>query len=265
MIHGVVYRYISPSGKSYIGQTKDEHKRRLCFKPTKYYSGSRLDNAIKKYGIDSFTYEILYRNEYNSFEEATNDLNEKEKYYIAKYDSYRNGYNMTLGGEGVRGFRLEGEAKERMIIHLKKHYLTHPNPFQGKKHSEKTRELLSELAKQRVGDKNPNFGKPISENQRKILSECAKKRKGELNSFYNRRHSEETKKRVSEANSKPVIQLNAVTGEAIREFSSALEAGKWLGNPRLNSEIVKVCRGYVSPSGKHYITCKGYKWKYKEQ
>ncbi len=265
MIHGVVYRYISPSGKSYIGQTKDEHKRRLCFSPTKYYSGRKMDNAVKKYGVDSFTYEVLYRNEYDSFEEATSDLNEKEWYYIAKYDSYRNGYNMTLGGEGVRGFRLEGEAKERMIIHLKEHYLTHPNPFQGKKHSDKTRELLSKLAKNRIGERAAMYGKHLSERQKAILSECAKKRKGELNPFYNRRHSEETKRRVSEANSKPVIQLNAVTGETIREFSSALEAGKWLGNPRLNSEIVKVCRGYVSPSGKHYITCKGYKWKYKEQ
>jgi len=265
MIHGVVYRYISPSGKSYIGQTKDEHKRRLCFRPTKYYSGSKFDNAIKKYGVDSFTYEVLYSNEYSSFEEATSDLNEKERYYIAKYDSYRNGYNMTLGGEGVRGFRLEGESKERMIIHLKEHYLAHPNPFQGKKHSESTRKLLSELAKNRTGERAAMYGKHLSERQKAILRECAKKRKGSLNSFYNMRHSEETKRRVSEANSKPVIQLDAVTGEAIREFSSALEAGKYLGNPRLNSEIVKVCRGYVSPYGRHYITCKGYKWKYKEQ
>lgn len=265
MIHGVIYRYISPIGKSYIGQTKDEHKRRLCFRTTAYYSGRKMDNAIKKYGVDSFIYEVLYRKSYNSFEEATIDLNEKERFYIAKYDSYRNGYNMTLGGEGVRGFRLEGESKRRMIIHLKEHYLTHQNPFKGKKHNEKTRAILSELAKKRIGEKASMHGKHISERQKAILSECAKKRKGVLNSFYNRKHSEETKRRVSEANSKPVIQLDAVTGEVIRYFTSALEAGKWLGNTRLNCEIVKVCRGYVSPSGKHYITCKGYKWKYKEQ
>jgi hypothetical protein len=34
---------------------------------------------------------------------------EKEKYYIKLYDSYNNGYNMTLGGEGVKLLSLDEE------------------------------------------------------------------------------------------------------------------------------------------------------------
>ena len=105
----------------------------------------------------------------------------------------------------------------------------------------------------------------LTERQKGILSECAKQRIGEKNPFFGKLHKESTKKMISDANSKPVCQIDLKTGEVLNEFSSALEAGKSLGNPRLNSEIIKCCRGYVSPSGRHYLTCKGYKWKYKEQ
>ena len=55
-----------------------------------------LYKAINKYGIDNFNFEIL---EECSIEE----LSEKEKYYIKKYDTFYNGYNMTAGGENNQG------------------------------------------------------------------------------------------------------------------------------------------------------------------
>lgn len=75
----------------YIGQSVDI-KRRLSehllqrYKATIYY-------AFDKYGIDNFTFEIIELCPKES-------LNEREKYWIAFYDSYNNGYNMTQGGEG---------------------------------------------------------------------------------------------------------------------------------------------------------------------
>jgi group I intron endonuclease len=265
MIYGVIYRYVSPSGKSYIGQTTDEHKRRLCFNDKKYYSGSRMDNAIKKYGADKFIYEVLFRGEYNSLNEAVSDLNQKEQEYIEKYDSYNNGYNMTVGGEGVRGLSQSQTSINKMKKGLKEYYKTHENHFKGKKHSSKTKKILSEIAKKRTGEKAPMYGKHLSEKQKQILSDCAKQRIGDKNAFFNKKHKESTKLLISKANSKAVCQIDIHTNEVIQIFSSALEAGKYLGNPRLNSEIVKCCRNYVSPSGRHYITCKGYKWKYQEQ
>lgn len=264
MIYGIIYRYVSPSGKSYIGQTTDEQKRRNCFNDRKYYSGRKMDNAIKKYGAENFAYEVLYRNEYSTMDEAIADLNRKEREYISKFDSYHNGYNMTLGGEGVRGLFPTPASVEKMRRNLKEYYRTHPNPFQGKTHSEKTRRVLSRLASERTGEKAAMHGKHLSDKQKQILSECAKLRTGEKNPFYGKVHNETAKRKISEANSRPVCQIDAVTDEVIRTFSSALEAGKSLGNPRLNSEIIKCCKGYVSPSGRHYLTCKGYKWKYQE-
>lgn len=264
MIYGIIYRYVSPSGKSYIGQTTNEQKRRNCFNDHKYYSGQKMDNAIKKYGAENFAYEVLYRNEYPTMDEAIADLNRKEREYISKFDSYNNGYNMTLGGEGVRGLFPTPASVEKMRRSLKEYYRTHPNPFQGKAHSEKTRRVLSKLASERTGKKAPMYGKHLSEKQKQVLSEFAKLRTGEKNHFFGKVHNNETKRKISEANSRPVCQIDAGTGEVIRTFPSALAAGAHLGNPRLNSEIIKCCKGYVSPSGRHYLTCKGYKWKYQE-
>ena len=54
-------------------------------------------------------------------------------------------------------------------------------------------------------------------------------------------------------------------GNVIAEYSSATEAAVAVrGRAKANSEIIKVCKGYVSPKGKKYITAFGYKWKYKE-
>lgn len=49
---------------------------------------------MNKYGIDKFHISLV--------EECTiENLNEREQYWINQYDSYKNGYNATLGGDGV--------------------------------------------------------------------------------------------------------------------------------------------------------------------
>lgn len=46
---------------------------------------------MKKYGIDHFHIELI---------EETNSPEEREIYWIKQKDSYKNGYNATLGGDG---------------------------------------------------------------------------------------------------------------------------------------------------------------------
>ena len=44
-----------------------------------------------------------------------NKMDEDEKYYIEKYNSYSNGYNCTLGGDGgVLGYKMTDEQKEKI-------------------------------------------------------------------------------------------------------------------------------------------------------
>lgn len=48
---------------------------------------------MKKYGIENFHIELI---------EETDNPNERECYWIEYYGSFKNGYNATLGGDGVR-------------------------------------------------------------------------------------------------------------------------------------------------------------------
>lgn len=85
------------NGKCYIGQSKDIEAR--WAKHLSVYKSSsdwELYRAFKKYGISAFKFEII--------EECSIEaLNEREIYWIAQYDSFNNGYNMTLGGEACNG------------------------------------------------------------------------------------------------------------------------------------------------------------------
>lgn len=86
--------------KKYIGQTtlKNPHKRfvqHLCcarHNEKKYHY--RIYEAIRKHGEQNFSFSII--------EEVSNEkLDEREKYWIAYYDTYRKGYNMTYGGKAM--------------------------------------------------------------------------------------------------------------------------------------------------------------------
>lgn len=100
MYKGIIYKYTAPSGKVYIGQTRDERNRRLrWFRMTpQYYAGGKLEEARRKYGPENFEYEVLLKIETDNEEELTKILNQKEIEYIDLYDSIKEGYNMDIGG-----------------------------------------------------------------------------------------------------------------------------------------------------------------------
>lgn len=90
---GVIYKATClQTGKCYIGQTKNFKKRKSQHETAK--DDYVFHKAIRKYGKDSFVWEILEECPYNQ-------LNEKEIYWIATYDSYNNGYNSTQGGDNA--------------------------------------------------------------------------------------------------------------------------------------------------------------------
>ena len=197
---------------------------------------------------------------YESVIDALKELNELESYYIEKYNSFKNGYNMTLGGEGVRGIVFDENTKSKIRETLKKFYNNKPNPFKGKRHSLETRKKLSEIAKKRKY--SPNKGKKLSLEHRKKISERNKLNVGEKNPFFGKKHTDKTKELIGKANGKPVLQIDINNGNILRVFKSAKEAGLFFGKPKGNSEIIKVCKNYISPKGKHYLTALGYKWAY---
>lgn len=83
------------NSKSYIGISVDIERRWEEHKlPYNWLRESNkvLYQAFVKYGIQNFTFEVIE-------ECKITELGEKEKYYIELYDTYKNGYNSTAGGE----------------------------------------------------------------------------------------------------------------------------------------------------------------------
>ena len=83
------------NGKSYVGQTCDFHSR--VWQHQRCYEKEDCDfhRAIKEFGFDNFSWEII---ETCENEDRACEL---EKYYIEKFNTYRDGYNMTKGGKGA--------------------------------------------------------------------------------------------------------------------------------------------------------------------
>ena len=106
------------NGKCYVGQAKSLKKR-----INHHYSNIKTQRynlpiykAINKYGIENFDLIILkeYPQDINK-KILCNQMDKDEKYYIEKYDSYLNGYNCTLGGDGgVLGYKMTDEQKDKI-------------------------------------------------------------------------------------------------------------------------------------------------------
>lgn len=107
-ISGIYKITAKHNGKVYIGQSNDIYTRwRSHWKQVNRGDNDCLHNYMRKYGKDNFEYEII---------EKCNQsiINEREKYWISYYDSYNNGLNSTLGGEGVKGKTYSDKEKEEM-------------------------------------------------------------------------------------------------------------------------------------------------------
>lgn len=151
--------------KSYIGFSKDFNKRINEHLKSVGKSKSAFHSAIKKYGVDNFVWEIIYQSK-----DYYHTKNIMEKYFIIEYNTHidnGNGYNMTLGGDG----------------------LSYP--------SLKTREKIGNSSKLRTGRVcSPETRKKISiANSNRVMSEEQKQLLREINT--GKKHSEETIRKKS--------------------------------------------------------------------
>jgi len=170
------------NGKSYIGQTIYDLNKRRSVHLSKAKKGSKLyfHNALRKYGVKNFDWQILEQCDSDS-----DKLNEMECHYIKQCNTYEAGYNMTPGGE--------------------------INKFRGKKHSEEKRKEISEKTKKAMSDpvirekiskakkgKAPwNKGIPMTEETKK---KCVESKKGQIpwNKGKTNIYSEETKQKMGD-------------------------------------------------------------------
>lgn len=131
-MYGYIYKFTNlVNGKIYIGKHKYSKP-----KLDKHYltGGVLIRRAISKYGLENFLHELVCI--CGSLEE----LNNMEIYYIQFFDCMNpNGYNMTLGGDGISEPTHEIIEKNR-LAHLGKKQTAESNlkrseTLTGRKHS----------------------------------------------------------------------------------------------------------------------------------
>lgn len=185
---GYIYKITNTlNNKAYIGKTDGDPLYRIMSHLNGRSPGCKaIFRAIKKYGKETFTYEILYN---DIIPELLPDF---EMQAIRKHNTVSpNGYNLTWGGEGV----VPSEETRRKIA------LSNT----GKIPNLETRRKMSKSAKKRL---------PISVEARRKISEFHKGRKrpsetgrkiseanrGEKNHWFGKTFSEEHHRKISEAN-----------------------------------------------------------------
>ena len=101
---GQIYKITNKiNGKIYIGKTTGTTQKRWkehCY-PSHLEDGTHFHRAILKYGSDNFIVETIEDNI------PSDIINDREKYWISFYNSYNDGYNETLGGDGTTKFTPE--------------------------------------------------------------------------------------------------------------------------------------------------------------
>lgn len=208
-----IYRCVNINdGKSYVGQTNSLSKRKqehLALLKRGAHSNRQLQRAWDKHGE--------YNYDWYAVETCTEEeLDELEVYYIDHYDAYRDGYNHTIGGHGVRGYKQTARSNEKR----RQRMLGEKNPMYG-----------------RTGSLNPTYGKNHS---------------GDKNGMYGRHHTDAANEKNRQAhlgrnnaNSKPVICV-----ETNEFFWSMGEAKRVTGCN--DTTITRCCRGIKKTCGGYH-------------
>lgn len=112
------------NNKGYVGQTRvslKDRKREHIKDAQRCADSCIFHKAIRKYGIENFSWEIL--------EECDNSLlNEREKFWIKEKNTYfknESGYNLTLGGDAI----MTSCCKKVRAYQIKNNKLINPEDF----------------------------------------------------------------------------------------------------------------------------------------
>lgn len=143
------------TGKIYIGITNQGSgaRYRHHWYESRIGEPSPIHKSMAKYGEENFTLEVI------DFAETYEELKEKEKFWIKKFNSRdrKIGYNLTEGGDGTFGRMHSDETKEKIR-----------QKAIGRKLSEETKKKMSEVRTGKCSDKQKEHLKKISVQNRAI-------------------------------------------------------------------------------------------------
>ena len=200
------------NGKGYIGiTTRSVGRRWYEHRFVQNSCGKLLSRAIQKYGEESFEIKVLA-----SAIADVDSLKELEKQLIIQHNTIvPSGYNLTMGGDGVFGYKQSDEQKKR-----------NGDLKRGIKHSEETRQKMRDA---HLGEKNHFFGKTHSEDSKAKISAT---KQGCAGPWLGKPRSEETKRKISES---LIGKAGRPHTEESKKKLSLAHTGKKQGSPSLET------------------------------
>lgn len=205
MIHSVYKTTNLINQKYYIGKHSSEN-------PNDEYlgSGTALQRAIKKHGVENFRKEVLFL--YESEIEAYN----KERKILEELDGIKDPlcYNLCYGGVGFWKGAIHSEESKKKISESNKGKIRTDNAKQ--KYSASKKGIpKSDIHKQRLSE--VNLGKTLDEDTRKKISE----------SNMGRIQSAESREKISKAHTgRPSSRKGTKCSENTKQKMSASQKGR---------------------------------------
>lgn len=245
---GYIYKISNTiNNKIYIGQTVkkrptdrfSQHRYEARHLSNNSKHVSILHEAMAKYGVDNFLFEII--------EEVENNLlDEREQYWICYYNSITpNGYNITKGGNGTKGYSREQSIEERLKRQQsnKQYFINHPEAIE--KYKEQTRALWQ----------NKEYAEKVKSGIQNYHKNNPNAFSGENNPFFGQQHTEETKQKLKQSAQKykkKIAQIDKETLEIIQVFDGIRDA----------ENAIKASHGWLSKAAKSNKIAYGYYWKF---
>lgn len=177
------------NGKHYIGVSINIMSRWSNHRNLNSERISHIKAAIKKYGLESFEFSIV--------EECHKDLfEERERHWIAFYDSMMNGYNLTAGGnirkELSEKTRKQMSEKSKGVPKSKEHIAK----ICATNRTERVRSIISQKLTGRKLSDETKAKMSASKKGHPVSKESIEKMKANRKTWA---ISEQTKKKMSEA------------------------------------------------------------------
>lgn len=164
-----IYKITTPTGRVYIGKTKNFVKRMDVYRCNKTKGQTMIYNSIRKYGLSAHKVEVI-----DSFRSCKKYADGKEIFHIRsqmsrrnKWESlydYNNGINLTDGGDGALGTKRSAESVQKQINTMRDRGVL------GSKKGRKLRpETIEKHRKNMIGNKI-NLGRKLSEERKRQIS-----------------------------------------------------------------------------------------------
>lgn len=252
-----IYKWTSPTGRIYVGQSKDLKQRKEWYLAMRIENSSmtKLKRSFKKHGIENHIFEII---EYCFLEQ----LNDREIYWGLYYNTLEKGLNCKLGEQNCifsestknkmskakKGTKQTEEQKQKRKLSTKETWKKKMENGYKRAYYKQTEEskqkisqfqkekIVSEETKQKISQSLKN--KPKSESHKQNMSKSKKGKpvhteesKQKIREYGKNRDLTKMREAAVKARSKSILQYDS-QNNFIKEWKSSNEAEYFYNNKK---------------------------------